>query len=360
MTNGFVPGPPTLPTAIRYQGSPPPDLPPDRHIRRGQLEYWHALQALLPNGIAWPRWFETSPVYDENGQAIVGADGTPLLGTTGATIMRVVYGLAGIMGFVDGRAADLLERESDPRTTVEMLDSWETAWGLPDPCWPHPGTVAERQRMLVLKMTMLGGQSRQHFIDVARFLGYDATITENRPFMVGVDRCGDNRAYDADAGTLADYPARIGHPEMRFAWTMHINQVKLVWFRAGQGQAGIDHHLTIRYAQDLECLIRRWRPAHTAVMFDYSGIGDPFAGAQQYDVTLRSAEPVTLRDGTPVIDKRVLPFNLYAGDYSLASPQFTFVDMPPYQVTSSAPAYSTASPSFAKPALTTTAPTQRS
>jgi uncharacterized protein YmfQ (DUF2313 family) len=227
----------------------------DRHIRRGQSEYWHALSALLPSGIAWPRWPDT-------------------------VLMRTVKGLAGIMGWVDNRAADLLERESDPRQTVEMLDSWEKAWGLPDPCYAGPQTIGERQKHLVLRMTMMGGQSRQFFIGVAKFLGYDISISEYRPFMVGIDRCGDNRAYLPD-GSLGPWPCWIGPPaENRFVWTVHVHQTNLVWFRASKGQAGIDPHLRIGLASDLECVIRRWRPAHTVVLFDYSGVTppDPMAG----------------------------------------------------------------------------------
>lgn len=225
------------------------DLPRDRYIRRGQDEYWHAITALLPQGIAWPRW----PT---------------------ATIMEAFRGWAGIMGFVDNRDGDLLERESDPRQTVEMLDQWERAWGLPDPCYEGPQTIGERQKHLVLRMTMLGAQSRQFFIDAAAFIGYTISISEYRPFMVGIDRCGDNREYLADGG-LGPWPCQIGAPTMRFVWTVHVHRVRLTWFRASKGQAGIDPHLRISLALDLECVIRRWRPAHTEVLFDYSGVTPP-------------------------------------------------------------------------------------
>jgi uncharacterized protein YmfQ (DUF2313 family) len=226
-----------------------PGIPPDRHIRRGQDEYTQGLAAYLPQGIAWPRW-------------------------STSTLMKTVNGLAGIYAWCDGRAADLLERESDPRQTVEMLDWWERAWGLPDPCYAEPQTIGDRQRALVLRMTWLGGQSRQYFINVAAFIGYTVSISEYRPFMVGIDRCGDNRVHNAD-GSLGEWPCQIGHPQMRFAWTVHVHQTKLTWFRCSKGQCGIDPHLRIGLATDLECVIRRWRPAHTEVLFDYSGMNPP-------------------------------------------------------------------------------------
>jgi len=278
MTNGFVPEPPQSPTPQSTQFGTVVPIPADRHVRRGQEEYAHALSALLPQGIAWPRWSDS-------------------------TLMRVVYGLSGAMGWADGRAADLLERESDPRQTVEMLDSWERAWGLPDPCYQGPQSVGERQQALVLRMTMLGAQSREFFYGVADFLGYKISITEYRPFMVGVDRCGDNRTIQAD-GSLSDWPCQIGYSTMRFAWTVHMQQPKLVWFRAAKGQCGIDPHLRIARAGDLECLIHRWQPAHTQVLFDYSGISDPFAAADRYNVAQRAGDEVVLRSGVAVVDTR--------------------------------------------------------
>lgn len=216
----------------------------DRHVRRGQDEYKHALAALLPQGIAWPRRYDS-------------------------VLMRFVKGIAGVLGYADNRLADLLERESDPRQTVEMLSDWERAFGLPDPCYDGPITIGERQRHLVLRMTLLGGQSRAYFISVATFLGYEVSIREYRPFMVGIDRVGDNRTINPD-GSFSLYPAQIGDPIMRFAWTMRVHKTRLTWFRASKGQAGIDPHLRIALALDLECVVRRWRPAHTEVLFDYS------------------------------------------------------------------------------------------
>ena len=47
-----------------------------------------------------------------------------------STLVRACTGLNEYWGVVDSRAADLLETESDPRLTVELLPDWERAWGL--------------------------------------------------------------------------------------------------------------------------------------------------------------------------------------------------------------------------------------
>lgn len=219
----------------------------DRHVRRSGDEYAEALAALLPRGPAWPRELDS-------------------------TLMQLIGGMAEIWGQpVDSRAADLLERESDPRLTVEMLADWERNWGLPDPCYTAPQSIAERQAALVFRMTTLGGQSRQYMIDTAKRIGYDIAITEYRPFMVGLDRVGDNRTLNAD-GTYSDYPYVLGPDTNRYYWSVHVSSTKLIWFRVTAGQCGVDPHLRIGLADDLECLLERIKPAHTKIIFDYSGL----------------------------------------------------------------------------------------
>ena len=110
-----------------------PQPPIDVHVRRSGEDYYEAMMALLPQGQAWPRAIEL-------------------------TLSMTIRGLADYWGFVDGRAADLLEIESDPRKTVELLPDWERNWGLPDPCFLSATSIPERQRILVLWMTLIGGR----------------------------------------------------------------------------------------------------------------------------------------------------------------------------------------------------------
>lgn len=216
----------------------------DRHIRRSGADYAEAFAGLLPSGAAWPR-------------------------DPASVLMRLLRGQAEIWGSVDSRAADLLERETDPRSAADLLSEWERAFGLPDPCVQEPLTIEERRIVIVQRMTTEGGQSRAFFYAVAAKLGYVIRIKERAPFMAGVSRAGDTRA-SALAGEA--YRWEVGPPEIRFSWTVVVSGLRLAWFRAGSGQAGVDPHLRISLASDLECLIRRWKPAHTEIVFDYSGL----------------------------------------------------------------------------------------
>jgi uncharacterized protein YmfQ (DUF2313 family) len=213
----------------------------DVHVRRSGSDYAQALLSLLPDGQAWTR-------------------------NITSTLVKACNGLADYYGFVDGRAADLLERESDPRITFELLPDWERNWGLPDPCFPSATTIGERQRMLILAMTWQGGQSRAYFEKIMEWLGYGAVVVrEWSPFMAGISQAGDTRPNPDE-----HFRWYIGPPEMRFAWSIQIGKPSLVWFRASSGQAGVDHHLRFGVIDDMQCLLNRWKPAHTALVYDVS------------------------------------------------------------------------------------------
>lgn len=228
----------------------------DKHVTRSGDDYAEAMAALLPKGQAWPR-------------------------NNDSVLMKVVRGLCQIWGLVEQRASTLLERESDPRQTLDMLPDWERNFGLPDPCYSEPFTIGDRQIALVQRMTIEGGQSRAFFIQVEADIGHTIHIKEFRPFMVGLDRVGDNRPR-LGPGEYGDYPYMLGPPENRFYWTAHVDQARLTWFRCGNGggQCGIDPHLLISIASDLDCLLTRWKPSQTQIVFDYSGLqtGGPMAG----------------------------------------------------------------------------------
>lgn len=204
----------------------------DAFIRRDGEDYAQAFARLLPTGEAWSR-------------------------DPASTLMQLVRGQAEIWGaVVDPRAADLLQLESDPRFTLELLGDWERAYGLPDPCVPVVQTLTERRAALAQKIAMQGGQSRAFFFGVAASLGYAITITEYVPFQFGLSSFGGGHG-------------RFNPPSFRFCWTVNVGNRRLTRFQFGVSSFGRDSFLDIRRSEDLECIFQRLKPAHTKLFFNY-------------------------------------------------------------------------------------------
>lgn len=109
-------------------------------------QYREHNQALLPSGPAWTR-------------------------APDAVLTTLLDALAQEFARVDVRADELIA-ELDPRTTTELLEDWERAFGLPAPCMPASQTLADRRAALWAKMTAIGGQSRAYYFEQMRKLGF--------------------------------------------------------------------------------------------------------------------------------------------------------------------------------------------
>ncbi len=176
-------------------------------MARSEEQVLQGLLAGLPIGWAWPR----------DPQSV----GAKLLRAHAAELAALEAGIAALL------------EEADPRTTTLLLEEWERALGLPDPCMPLNATIEQRRRALVARVIAQGGQSRQYFTDLAAALGYAITIQEFRPFRVG-SRIG----------------SRLYGEAWAHAWRVHVPMA------AVPGDSGL-----------LECVLRRSAPAHTAMLF---------------------------------------------------------------------------------------------
>lgn len=191
--------------------------------------YQDALLQLLPPGVAWSR-------------------------DPGSSMGRLMLALADEFARIDTRVGDLIN-EADPRTTLELLVDWERVAGLPDACAGAPDNIGERRVALVNKLAQRGGQSIPYFTAIAERLGYVVEIVETDALKAGF-RAG----------------ARCNGDAWRFAWIVHVivgsaeYRSNVSRFRVGS-RAG--ERLRGFSALNLECLIRRAKPAHSEVMFRY-------------------------------------------------------------------------------------------
>lgn len=173
----------------------------------------------------------------------------------GTNLERVLTGLAPELSRVESRG-DQLAIEVNPQTTLELLVDWERVTGLPDKCSGElEETTQGRRQAVVAKLASVGGQSIPYFIEVARQLGYEITITEFRPFRAGISRAGD--------------PLTNG-PEWPFVWRVNSRETTIISFRAGLSAAG--EPLRSWGNSALECKINQLKPAHTYVIFSYGAI----------------------------------------------------------------------------------------
>lgn len=157
---------------------------------------------------------------------------------------------------VHNRLVDVID-EADPRTTVQLLEDWERVLALPDPCTPADSvlTLQERRTRVVQKLVLAGGQSPQFFVELAALLGYVIVISEPRPFICGLSRCG-----DPVGGTYTD----------RHYWRVTVPGPRVTYFRAGASRCG-DRLGVIARAEDLECILEESKPAQSRLLFSYEG-----------------------------------------------------------------------------------------
>lgn len=210
----------------------------------GREAYLQQLQALLPTGKAWNR---------ERNSNLTG----------------MLAALASELSLVHDRATDIV-KESDPRTTVEMLEEWETQTALPDVCSSGiVSTIQERRLAVLQKLTSRGGQSPKYFKELAATYGYQVTITENVPFRAGHSECG--RLYEEGPYSIKAHHA-MSDLNFRFIWNVKVNGPRVTWFRCSESEAGKDPLAKITRAEDLECIFNRLKPAHTKLTFAYEGV----------------------------------------------------------------------------------------
>ncbi len=189
-----------------------------------------ALQGLMPRGRVWPR-------------------------ASDAVQTQVLRGLAPSYERQTARANYLLV-DAFPPTAYELLPEWEESLGLPDPCAGPAPTLQQRRAQVVARLANSGGQSIQFYIDFAKNLGFDITVTQFSPFRVGQNRAGDSVCSEAWA----------------YAWRDNAPAVTVKYFRAGQSAAG--EPLAAWGNAVLLCELNALKPAHTLLIVANPGFLD--------------------------------------------------------------------------------------
>ena len=179
-------------------------------------DYLRSLQALLPQGLAWTR-------EDD------------------ANLTLLLLAFADEFARVDARAMALVD-EADPRTTFELLADWERVAGLPDSCVVVEQNIAQRRAALVARLTTVGGQTAAN--------GYTITSSEY-DFLFDVTDLVDALVY--------------GYP---WQFAFNVQSALLGVFELSVSD-GVSDALATWSNTGIECIINRYKPAHTLAVFTY-------------------------------------------------------------------------------------------
>lgn len=204
-------------------------------------KYKEIIRRLFPRGKAWNNILD----YDFGG---------------------LVSGLAEESARIEERGFDFL-KEMDPSQTFEMIDNWERLLGIPDECTPtegDPPTLYQRRVRILQKLTTGGGQSRDFFKLIAQQLGYDTDVLDVinfKDFRAGEGRAGDRISNSTDSN------GDIGASGWAYTFAVKAPASLSRKFLAGQGRAG--DRLVLVENETLECVIRKFAPAHVTVLFFY-------------------------------------------------------------------------------------------
>lgn len=194
---------------------------------RSVSDYREQMRQLLPPGPAWE------------------ADFYP-------NFHRILDALSPEFVRIDDRALDLLN-EMFPGTINELLPDWERVMGLPDDCMGPSSSFGERKQEVYRRFSAIGEQRKAYFISIANRFGYpDASINEWRAPRWGRSRFG---------------ASRFGSWGAQFVWELNLGSRIASGARFGFSVWGS------RFGSNpnsfIECIIRRYAPAHTVVLFNY-------------------------------------------------------------------------------------------
>lgn len=186
-------------------------------------DFASALTGLLPRGRVWPR-------------------------DSDSVLARTVECFAPMYTRNAAAAIDLLA-SAFPSTATDLIPEWQETLGLPDPCAGEAATLVQQRQQIVARLTDSGGQSAPYFIQFAKALGYDVTVTNDAPF-----RCGQSRAGH-----------HVGAEEWFYVWAVHAPEFTINPFLAGHSTAG-DSLGSFGNAV-LVCEIESRQPAHAVLQF---------------------------------------------------------------------------------------------
>lgn len=197
--------------------------------RNSAADYADVLRKLLPRGRVWTREDEgvQAAVLDALGVAAQDIDSSAL------TLIAAAF----------------------PATADQLLPEWDETLGLPDACFGPFANDDENRQQVVAKLISTGGQSIPYFVSLALTLGYDIEITEFAIHTV-----------------ISPVTVPIAGLDWPYTWKVQIIGTPGVQWHTVDGpvEQALSFLGTTPTEQVVECLLKRYAPAQTVLIFQYS------------------------------------------------------------------------------------------
>lgn len=161
---------------------------------------------------------------------------------------------------IDERIADLV-READPKTTFEMIDDWEEFLNIPDECTPedYDPSLFERRLRICQKLLTGGGQTAEFYILIAGQLGYDTDVLDVKDF----------KDFRVGSSQVGDRLTNGSNPATGWAYTFAIVAPATLIRKFTVSQSTVGERLVLVSNDELQCVIEKFKPAHTNVIFSF-------------------------------------------------------------------------------------------
>ena len=169
----------------------------------------------------------------------------------GSTLRKMLAGLALELAREDTTLNDITY-EHDISQTTQLIEQWESALGIPDDCFNNTGTLLERRRNVIIKLSS-SLQTAQDFIDLAAVLGFVIQI-----------KTGSERGIFPFNNTFPIYffdtPQSARFTEIFFVYTVSLPNVFPLDFPINFNGNATDL---------LKCLFTCMSPANVLVIFNF-------------------------------------------------------------------------------------------
>jgi len=164
-----------------------------------------------------------------------------------SVLSQFLHALADELTRLDYQARKMID-EKNTLTTDELLTDHERDFNIPGDCDVVMDTIEDRRTLINTRLKQMGDQDKNYFIGLAEDFEHTILIFEHHEDAC---ICGEAECEDLCNDRIMSYYWSVA---VYFSWSMDLVV-----------------NNEIRFLSNLICMFKKYRPAHTFVLWDYYG-----------------------------------------------------------------------------------------